>query len=433
MNANITTESQLNYHFDTISAFSATPFNGTRCLIDCDGTIADSFRHYNSAIDKMFRGVLTDRAYADYRSEFDDAYDIIPGSPWRHILYQLIEFLTVIEPNKTDLNDNQKATLIADGLLRVSLGEKFYMLLLEGDYRVGVHKMNAPLDEHDKIAFSVSKKKIEEKYHKDCNEVLIDRLAVSCCEVNLFEISEFSRLVDIIDEPIDKGRRGYALMIDELISVLVNKFERLMCDYIDNLNEKDISIDPIVEFCREYTAFGGSIALHSGTNTAIVESILNKLELTDYIDEYICSDMLNISGGEIIPPQQPYSGNGSWGYKTDLINALIAYDVLERHATPQDALDALRSGKIEKPTDYRYFVIGDSKGDAFGAREADVKFVLVWRGYPKDPTCLGSADGSKIEPDFIVDMRPDVIEERGNDASAFKDEIKKLLEFVETV
>ena len=142
--------------------------------------------------------------------------------------------------------------------------------------------------------------------------------------------------------------------------------------------------------------------IHSGTNHRILETMLESAGITDLFKDYICADMLNVAPDKL----------GKWGYKTEL----------------------LRSLQEKYPTNGRQdFVVGDTKGDCFGAYDCQMPFVLVWRGYPKNPYELHAEDENgnpfTIAPDMIIDMRQDeVVDVLGGKVECFETELNVLIE-----
>lgn len=168
-------------------------------------------------------------------------------------------------------------------------------------------------------------------------------------------------------------------------------FEDNAAKMFSNMEYNDLAIIPTIDFCRAYRERGGRIVIHSGTNEKILLSMLNACGITDLFDDYVTSDML-YRGGGVTPVVT--AGTSKWAYKTNLLNHLI-----EKY--PSNGT--------------RNFVVGDTKGDAFGAKETGMQFLLVWRGYPKDPNRLSANDERTefMSPDEWVDVRDEVITRRG--------------------
>ena len=77
---------------DEVAQMKTYDFSNTRCFIDFDSTLANSLPKYNIVLDELVKGKLTDKHYIEYYQDFGDAYDIIPGSPWKAILRDLVEY-----------------------------------------------------------------------------------------------------------------------------------------------------------------------------------------------------------------------------------------------------------------------------------------------------------------------------------------------------
>ena len=67
-------------------------FSNTRCFIDFDSTLADSLPRYNVVLDDLYKDKVVEENYIEYYRDFGDAFDIIPGSPWKSILMDLVEY-----------------------------------------------------------------------------------------------------------------------------------------------------------------------------------------------------------------------------------------------------------------------------------------------------------------------------------------------------
>ena len=294
-------------------------FSNTRCFIDCDGCLADTLTNsgYNKALDRIFMGNITQRNYCEDYQDFGDAYDIIPGAPWKTILRDLVE------------------------------------------YHLG------------------------------------------------------HRMADIagIDYPRDPEtgeratREGYPLKIaldDGYLDSLEKRFEDECVDIFSHRDYEGFAIEPVVRFCKEYKAGGGTLIIHSGTNKRILETILEVCGIKDLFDDFLCSNELNTDPESL----------GKWGYKTELLSTL-----LDRYPVNGN----------------RDFVIGDTKGDAFGSYEVGLPFMLTWRGYPSNPEKLraDAAGNDFITPHKWVDIRRETIDkcdEAGIDAI-----VSEMLDFAEDV
>ena len=278
--------------------------SNTRCFIDCDGCLADTLSNngYNKALDRMFMGPLTAHHYCEDYQDFGDAYDIIPGAPWRMILNNLIE------------------------------------------YHVG-HR----LADVAGIPYPI-------------NEETGER----------------------------KTREGHPVKIaldPTYLDDLERCFEDECVQIFSEMDYSDFAIEPVIRFCKEYKAAGGSLVIHSGTNKRILETILDACGIRDLFDDYLCSNMLNADPSTL----------GKWGYKTELLSTL-----LEKYPT---------NGR-------RDFVVGDTKGDAFGSFEVGLPFMLTWRGYPADPSKLkADTEGETfISPHRWVDVRQSQIKSLSDEA-----------------
>ena len=301
-------------------------YSKTRCFIDCDGTITNSLKYYNIVLDEIFMGVLTDQHYETYYKDFGDAYELIPGCPWKKILSYLVDYL-----------GKRRNGTVKDVLTR---GE--YMSCLA------------------RVAFG---KTAHGAMSTDGNTIRVD----------------FANFTE-----------------SEALDILVKQFETEFAHLLTRIDLNDLAIEPVINFCREYKAGGGTLIIHSGSNKFLVDSMLSALGISDLFTDRLCTPMLE---------QEKPLTDSPWGYKTDLLNTL-----LEKYPV---------NGTKD-------FVLGDTKGDAFGAFELGLPFVLCWRGYPKDPECL-SGDGVVMHPDLYCDFRPERVD-AGIDCGA---DVKALLEFAE--
>lgn len=192
---------------------------------------------------------------------------------------------------------------------------------------------------------------------------------------------------------------------ESLICSLESDFEDGAAAMFKTLSYDRLAIEPVIEFCRLYKERGGTIVIHSGTNEKILRAMLDSCGISDLFDDYLTSNMMMRSGvraGEL---------DSKWGYKTALLGRL-----LEKYPV----------------NGTRDFVIGDTKGDAFGAKETGMPFLLVWRGYPKDPERLSANDARTefMSPDAWVDARDDVIR---SDRSAAEDVTGGMISFAEKI
>ena len=303
-------------------------FSNTRCFIDFDSTIANSLPKYNIVLDELVKGKLTDKHYIEYYQDFGDAYDIIPGSPWKAILRDLVEYHT---------------THMAQ--------------------EAGVKKGSS---EWDALYFS-----------------------------------NFAYVARDIEPGCPIGGEYGAELEEALTNDIVLRFEEGCARLFPKLGYDELAIKPAVKFCKLYTQMGGHLIIHSGTNEAILKSMLSVIGIEDLFEDYLCSNMM---------VDADPSKLGKWGYKTELLNRLL----------DKYPINGMRDA-----------VVGDTKGDAYGAYEVGLPFLLVWRGYPKDPTRLSGAEDDYLTPNAIVSMVQEDLETKPEDS--FDGEVGKMLEFMEQV
>lgn len=178
---------------------------------------------------------------------------------------------------------------------------------------------------------------------------------------------------------------GYDKPTEEDLNAIVAQFEDYSIEEFKKLTYDDFAIKPIFEFCKKYVKDGGKIVIHSGTNRRILEQMLTSADVWDLFSGYLCTDMLECDASKL----------GKWGYKAKLLEL-----VKERYNT---------SGR-------KAFVLGDTKGDGFGAAEHNLPFVMSWRGYPKNPYELSGelrGEATVLRPDIVVDMRQERIDAYG--------------------
>ena len=201
---------------------------------------------------------------------------------------------------------------------------------------------------------------------------------------------------------------GYDKLEDDALDKIVEQFEDCSVEEFKKLSYDDFAIKPIFDFCKEYVDNGGKIVIHSGTNRRILEQMLTSADVWDLFSGYLCTDMLECDVSKL----------GKWGYKAKLLEL-----VKERYNT---------SGR-------KAFVLGDTKGDGFGAAEHDLPFVMSWRGYPKDPYKLtGELKGvpTVLRPDVVVDMRQERVDQYGKDekiTAEIKADLNSILDWCETL
>ena len=200
------------------------------------------------------------------------------------------------------------------------------------------------------------------------------------------------------------GTRPSAAETSELEAI----FEDRAAEMFRGMSAGRLAIAPVIDFCRTYRERGGSIIIHSGTNEKILRAMLEACGITDLFDDYLTSNM--VFNGNNRSNSVSSGGASKWAYKTTLLNHLL--------------------GKYPS-NGTRNFVVGDTKGDAFGAKEVGMPFLLIWRGYPKDP-CRLTANNERTEfisPDAWVDMRDEVIAS----SEARRNAAENMLEFASNV
>lgn len=372
-------------------------FSNTRCLIDFDGTIADSLPKYNEALDAMFMGVLTDKHYIEYYKDFGDAYEIIPGCPWKEILGKLCCYLA----------EEDKVSLPASG-------DEFLPQMRT--YNMG------PISAILKVAFNAEPSEFvpeAEMVLYKADDMLI---AVSLAELTNAEIcggvAQVAETLGCLDYKVlvpnkyvawtqsAKGRYEDKLMyMPDLEKILGDMFDELAIPVLSRLSFNELAIVPVVEFCKFYKEHGGSLVIQSGSDEVLVKTMLKALDIETLFDEIWCSPMLDLD---------QFKGQGPWAYKTAIIE----------RAKEQDDERAC-------------FVVGDTKGDAFGASEAGLPFFLIWRGYPADPTRLSGDNSQTLSPNDWADFSPELMERAlAGDENAIKTANKSkeaLIEFAARV
>lgn len=349
----------------------------TRCFIDCDGTLMNSLKYYNDALDGIFMGNITNKHYIDYYKDFGDTYNIIPGSPWRTILFYLIDYL---KPSRRidiyDSNHKKEKVEIGffDALLKVSMNAVPF-----GDDGIELY-WKVP-DNETSTAYSMSIKDIQQSL-------------VSSRPGAAAYLSEEMPKLPIYETNIN-DRASSCYPSSSLVDSIEKRFNAFSARKFEELSYDELIIDPIIRFCKEYKKRGGSLVIHSGSNESIVRTMLQVCGIEWLFDDILCTDMIK---------DAKVSNLGDWGYKTCLLQKLQ-----ERH-------DDERKG----------FVIGDTKGDAYGARALSMPFGLAWRGYPEDPRFLSNGDGH-ISPDAWFDVREGVISDEQS-----KNVSRQILSFART-
>lgn len=368
---------------------SENAYSNTRCFIDCDGTIVNSLKYYNIIIDQLFLDKLADKEYSEYYKEFGDAYEIIPGAPWKTILSYLIDYLAR-RGGKLDNKpvDHVNNVAFAEATIRVA----FDTLPVSSS---NIEDGSVLFLESGNASYALMPSNISERAMIAALDTMPDAILKRVVFYNVGDKDvsatneKYNRVPSFIDEVMN---------VDSVIDVLVERFENGFVELVSNAPVNDLAIAPIVEFCREYKAGGGTLIIHSGTNKVIAEAMLEHIGIMDLFADKLCTDMLNMNGPSTDSP---------WGYKIDLLGKLI--DKYPVNGTKD-------------------FVIGDTKGDAFGAHEFGLPFVLVWRGYPKDPSTLHGDNGIHMAPDIYCDFRPELLA-ACNEPSAYRDDIDRLLSF----
>lgn len=357
-------------------------FSNTCCLIDFDGTLANSLVWYNKALDAMFMGKVTDKHYIEYYKDFGDAYEIIPGSPWKSILMNLCRYLAPAHPVsvETAWDDNNVVKTSAghdlgviDTMLKVAYDLEFVSYNEHRDIAVYANATEAVSVVLGAIAC--------------IEDVLFTNEAAIDLRKNEYRILVPSGYVGMTREQIERFGEAF-FYVEDMANKLEGMFNDHACRILADAPYEELAIAPVIDFCRSFKEQGGTIAIHSGSNKRIIETMMDVLSIRDLFDFYLCSDMLSdIDVNEL----------GAWGYKTELIGRLLS-------RYPKEKWDT--------------FVVGDTKGDAFGAYENNEPFVLVWRGYPSDPAMLSSSDGTLVVQDF-ADIRQEVLDaSRLGDAAA---------------
>lgn len=381
----------------TIKEFDGDISN-TCCLIDFDGTLANSLVWYNQALDAMFMGKLTDKHYVEHYKEFGDAYEIIPGSPWKSILMNLCRYLstshlvnTPIYKDEYDIVSSRACIDIGqlDAILLIAYDVDFYAYDFENNivyYTSDDMTIAAVLGE---CMLPADIKTIDDF----CNS---EKLAPA----RIFSVSGYVASVGEPKDNPDFERIFYVKDIEDKMSSMFNEY---CIEAFKSATYDTLAIDPIVRFCREYKNAGGKLVIHSGSNEAIVKEMISILDIEDLFDGWLCSDMLeNVNFAALSP----------WGYKTLLLNKVI-----EDHAAD----------------DTSFFVVGDTKGDAYGAYEVSLPFYLVWRGYPSDPNCLKGSEEQTLTPNAWGDYLQeelDVVDVDDDARQNVQDAVDSFVDFV---
>lgn len=363
----------------------------TRCLIDFDGTVANSLPWCNVALDEMFMPKLTERNYIEYYKEFGDAFEIIPGCPWKRILTMLCCYLA--EDKTIGIKDDSNPLLPKS--YYYDLGPVSAMLSVAYD---------ADFIEHtpDNIA-----------YYKNDEGLLV---GVSLMDISGMEeleaVEEHAKSIDIsnwkllpitglfakTDPELDTDGEHF-LYLEDVEDHMEEIFEGKVTRIMSERTFDELAITPVVEFCRAYKQAGGSLVIQSGSNPAIISKILEVLGIESLFDGMFCSPMLGLGDAHAASP---------WEYKTAVIAA---------------ARSSVDDGR-------KCFVLGDTKGDAFGAYENELPFILAWRGYPADPARLESAEGTLIVDEWI-DCSDEMLDHMDDETAKIESDV--LLSFANKV
>ena len=364
----------------------------TRCLIDFDGTIANSLVWYNGALDEMLMGKLTDKHYIEHYKDFGDAYEIIPGSPWKRILSLLCRYLA--KENLIGAKDSSNPYLPITYFY--DLGTIDAMLCVAYDAK--------PVEHTSENIYM----------YKSADGALIgcvlDMLATSAHVAATIAYAEKNGYTDwkmlIPNEYVGLTSKDHSAYDDRFIymndveNALEAIFEQKACQIMSGLTFEQLGIAPVIEFCRRYKQAGGSLVIQSGSNKKIVVIMLDTLGIADLFDGVFCSPDLKIEETENMSP---------WTYKT-----LVMQQVMDNFADGRSC-----------------FVMGDTKGDAFGAYENALPFYLCWRGYPADPSHLTSAEGA-LGVEFFSDISQDLLDEHPG-FEWFEKDIEKMMAFADAV
>lgn len=398
----------------------------TRCLIDFDGTIANSLPYYNRAIDRMFLGTVARRPYAEYYRDFGDAYEIIPGSPWRNIIMLLCAYLA------REHEHIESFTTPAEGsLIKTSIMNTYDMSLTDVVLKVAygvwlsgrVPGTDLCIYENDDMVISVVMGEIALAGHMSATEDVARKKG------------EHAEWLVLVPSGIaawsqdDRARyESHVIYEQDIADKLEQVFEDLAVEEMGRLSYSDLAIEPVVQFCREYRNAGGSLVVQSGSNRRIVDKMMSVLGITDLFDAVFCTNT------SLPPSDDPLAAakaadaeaagirleseseaENPWAYKTRLIEEIREWE------------DSLGDDCDKNRHD---FIIGDTKGDAFGAYECGLPFLLCWRGYPADPESL-SGNGETISPDAWIDATDGAL--AAQDIAAVAREVGTLIEFAERV
>lgn len=151
---------------------------------------------------------------------------------------------------------------------------------------------------------------------------------------------------------------------------LVQRFTNLVCEQATT--HTDHSYQPTIEFCKEVIDSGGKLSIHSGTEPEIIGTVLDHEGVSDLFDVIVSSNKTN------------KTDDGYTRYKKRLLSKLMDY---YKHPEPcrtqghHDHNDdgnhhAVNGNHTADPVS-RFFVLGDSNGDAAAAEELDLPFIMA--------------------------------------------------------
>lgn len=349
-----------------------TDLSCTCCLIDFDGTLANSLIWYNKALDAMYMGRVTDKHYIEHYKDFGDAYEIIPGSPWKSILMNLCRYLAQEHVVCTDAmwdEYNCVQTRVSNDIGRI---DAMLKVAYDLDFVRYDPTANIAVYEHGDEEVFVALNQIA-----GMDEIVFANEMALADGKKEYRILVPSGYVGMPQEAIERFSDAF-FYVEDVACRLEELFNDHACEIIAGATYDELAISPVIEFCREFKQAGGHVAIHSGSNKRIIETMMDVLGIADIFDTYLCSDMLTDIDVNTL---------GAWGYKTELIGRLL---------------------KQFPKEEWKTFVIGDTKGDAFGAYENDEPFMLVWRGYPADPSSLSSSQGT-LHVDDVADIRQEEV------------------------
>lgn len=157
---------------------------------------------------------------------------------------------------------------------------------------------------------------------------------------------------------------------------LVHEFTDLVCDYAIS-SPIDHSYQPTIEFCKEIIGLDGRLSIHSGTEPEIVSTLLDHKGASDLFDVIVASNKTNKPDG------------GHTRYKKHLLSKLMDhYEHPEsrgysepraqgHHDHNDNGGHTAVNGDHTADLVLRFFVLGDSNGDAAAAEELDLPFIMA--------------------------------------------------------